>query len=954
MFKSLSLKRKILFSLLAAGLLPLLFISVAIDYQASRALEAQAFNQLISVRDIQKQQIENYFQQIRDQSETLSSNRMIVDAAKGFRFAFKLLGSELDAGSNLAQYKQALARYYQNDFANEYQKRTGNTIDAARLMPVDTLELVAQHQYIAANANPLGEKHLLDATRDGSSYDDLHERYHPAIRHYLEKFGYYDIFIADPMTGNIIYSVFKELDFATSLKTGPYKDTNFARAFRQAVDSGKASAVFLQDFEAYTPSYEAAAAFIASPIIDDGNMVGVLIFQAPVDRINAIMQQRSGLGDSGQTYLLGDDFLMRSQSPFDKDSSILRTRVESDAARAVIKDQTGEQIVELASGKEVLSAYAPVAIEGAHWGIMAEIDADEAFATITTLHFLTLALATITAAVLIAAALAFARGVYRQLGGDPTQIERIARAIADGDLQAQDDVARPTGVYAAMVSMRRNLSQSIERDIQHIVNSARKGDLSQRVELAGKQGFYQDLGTGINELVSACDNIIKDTLRVFEALSHGRLDQTYDSHYEGAFDQVKQNANATISKLRQVIEQDIQGLVNAAIAGNPEQRIELTGKEGFFKEISSGMNDLVDSVERIFADASSAIQGLAEGRLNQGIQNAYRGQFEELKRNINDSISQLDHTVISLLEAGDSISASANEVKQGSTDLSARTEQQASALEQTAASVEELTGNVRNTADNSAQAEQVANDARGTAVQGGEVMHEATRAMEEINQSSQKIAEIIGVIDEIAFQTNLLALNASVEAARAGEQGRGFAVVATEVRNLAGRSATAAKEIKELINDSVTKVGRGVSLVRQSSDNLDNIVDGITRVGTIIKEIASASHEQSSGINEVNQAINSMESLTQQNAALAEEASAAATSMSSQAQEMKMRLEFFEVSHGPMRTTSLPSKQVSPAASVAKPQPARTAVTAKAAPPAPRKAPQEPAPVMDDDDWEEF
>ena len=222
MFSSMSLKRKILISLLAAGLLPLLIIGVIIDYQASNALKAQAFNQLVSIRDIQKQQIESYFSQVRDQVETFSSSRMIIDAAKGFRFAFKLLGSEIDASGRLDAFKQQLAAYYQDDFANAYQARTGDAIDATGLMPSAVLEIAAQHQYIAANPNPLGDKHQLDSIDDGSSYDELHQRYHPAIRQYLEKFGYYDIFIVDAVSGNIIYSVFKELDFATNLKTGPY------------------------------------------------------------------------------------------------------------------------------------------------------------------------------------------------------------------------------------------------------------------------------------------------------------------------------------------------------------------------------------------------------------------------------------------------------------------------------------------------------------------------------------------------------------------------------------------------------------------------------------------------------------------------------------------------------------------------------------------------------------
>lgn len=250
-------------------------------------------------------------------------------------------------------------------------------------------------------------------------------------------------------------------------------------------------------------------------------------------------------------------------------------------------------------------------------------------------------------------------------------------------------------------------------------------------------------------------------------------------------------------------------------------------------------------------------------------------------------------------------------------------------------------------------------------------MQQASTAMEEINQSSQKIAEIISVIDEIAFQTNLLALNASVEAARAGEQGRGFAVVATEVRNLAGRSATAAKEIKELINDSVGKVESGVSLVEQSSKSQVEIIESITRVGSIISEISSASQEQSEGIEQVNAAVTSMDEVTQQNAALAEQTSAAATALNEQAGEMSQMMNFFTV-NGSSKATSITAGTTTPKSAPSKPKSRSEAknnavndqsrgneeVKPKSKTKNKPKVKENPEPVqsasLDDEDWEEF
>jgi len=241
-----------------------------------------------------------------------------------------------------------------------------------------------------------------------------------------------------------------------------------------------------------------------------------------------------------------------------------------------------------------------------------------------------------------------------------------------------------------------------------------------------------------------------------------------------------------------------------------------------------------------------------------------------------------------------SVLSSSHEIAQGNTDLSQRTEQQASSLEETASSMEEMTSTVRQNADNARQANQLAAGTREQAEQGGKVVSQAVTAMTGITESSNKIAAIIGVIDEIAFQTNLLALNAAVEAARAGEQGRGFAVVASEVRNLAGRSATAAKEIKELIEDSVVKVEQGSKLVDASGQTLEEIMTSVKKVSDIIAEIAAASMEQSEGIEQVNKAISQMDEMTQQNAALVEEAAAASESMGEQAGNLNEMVGFFK------------------------------------------------------------
>ncbi|MGB6489322.1 MAG: methyl-accepting chemotaxis protein, partial [Steroidobacteraceae bacterium] len=321
------------------------------------------------------------------------------------------------------------------------------------------------------------------------------------------------------------------------------------------------------------------------------------------------------------------------------------------------------------------------------------------------------------------------------------------------------------------------------------------------------------------------------------------------------------------------VEKEMQGMLSAVVAGDLGSRIDLGGKSGFFEAMSRGVNQLADNMAEVVS------------RVKRVAAEVHRG---------------------------------ADEISAGNSNLSQRTEEQSSSLEETASSMEEMTTTVKQNADNAAQANQLALAARDQAEKGGTVVSQAVSAMTGINEASKKIADIIGVIDDIAFQTNLLALNAAVEAARAGEQGRGFAVVASEVRSLAGRSATAAKEIKELIQDSVRKVEDGSVLVTQSGQTLEKIVASVKKVSDIVAEIAAASREQSSGIEQVNRAVMQMDELTQQNAALVEEATAASQAMVEQVRGLNEMLGRFQVGMSELAPAAFaPTGQAARAAEVA-------------------------------------
>jgi methyl-accepting chemotaxis protein len=349
---------------------------------------------------------------------------------------------------------------------------------------------------------------------------------------------------------------------------------------------------------------------------------------------------------------------------------------------------------------------------------------------------------------------------------------------------------------------------------------------------------------------------------------------------------------------------------------------------------------LIRSIRQPLNEAVSFAQAIATGNLTVQLTSRRQDEFGTMILALNDMRSKLVHVVTDVRKGTDNISVAAHEIASGNHDLSARTEQTASNLEETAASMEEISGTIRQSADAARTANQLATTAGLSAEHGGKVVGEVIRTMEEINQASRKINDIIGVIDGIAFQTNILALNAAVEAARAGEQGRGFAVVAGEVRTLAQRSAQAAREIKTLIGNSVDRVTVGSEQVNQAGVTMREIVDNVTRVRDIISEIAASASEQADGVTQVNAAVTHLDQMTQQNAALVEQSAAAATSMSEQAAQLAevvkvFRLDASDTAPSGMRDLKRPS------AAPVRPVATRSAIAVKpkkAATPAPKPA----------------
>ena len=342
-------------------------------------------------------------------------------------------------------------------------------------------------------------------------------------------------------------------------------------------------------------------------------------------------------------------------------------------------------------------------------------------------------------------------------------------------------------------------------------------------------------------------------------------------------------------------EAELASLLEAAVQGDFSRRLTLDGKTGFFHDIADGLNRLVDILSAGLADVAQVLGAIAQGDLSRRIESDYAGTFGQLKDDTNLTVERLREVVERIKDSTDTINTAAAEIASGNSDLSARTETQAGTLEETASAMEELSATVKQNAHNAQEANQLAQSSNQVAARGGKIVRRVVDTMGGIQDSSRQIADIIGVIDSIAFQTNILALNAAVEAARAGEQGRGFAVVAAEVRTLAQRSAQAAREIKTLIVGSVDQVDDGVKLVEQAGQTMTEIVDSFQQVTTLVTGIAVASREQSSGIEQVSRAVTQMDEVTQQNAALVEEAAAAAESLEEQARALARAVDLFRL-----------------------------------------------------------
>ena len=486
-------------------------------------------------------------------------------------------------------------------------------------------------------------------------------------------------------------------------------------------------------------------------------------------------------------------------------------------------------------------------------------------------------------AMLLGALLAWwiTRGITRTLGGEPDYVTDIVKRIADGDLSV--NVATRKGDETSMLFAVKNMVAKLVQVIEGqrvVVEAANRGDFNSRVSLDGLKGFQKDMGEGLNNLVTTTGASMDDVMRVMGAVSAGDLSMKIEKDYQGAYGRLKEYTNNTVAKLTQVIDgQSV--VVAAANRGDFNERIELTGLQGFQKDLGEGLNELVATTGASLDDVMRVMGAMSGGDLTLSIDKPYQGSFGQLKEYTNNTVAKLAQIIEEVRSAAGSLSSASEQVSATAQSLSQASSEQAAGVEETSASVEQMTASISQNTENAKVTDGMAGQAAKEAAEGGEAVKATVAAM-------KSIANKISIIDDIAYQTNLLALNAAIEAARAGEHGKGFAVVAAEVRKLAERSQVAAQEIGQV-------AGSSVELAEKAGTLLDQMVPNIRKTSDLVQEITAASQEQSSGVSQINAAVMQLSQTTQQNASSSEELAATSEEMSSQAEQLQQLMAFFKV-----------------------------------------------------------
>ncbi len=714
----------------------------------------------------------------------------------------------------------------------------------------DTLENpeeVLRRVYIDENPHPLGEKDLLVSADTGSNYGFIHAVYHPSLDALQNEMGYYDVFLFDP-EGNLVYSVFKENDFATNVITGKWRDSGLAEAFRGAVERTADDPTFFVDFAPYEPSNFAPAAFISRPVFNQqGTLLGVLAYQMPISLLNASIRDLEGLGETADGFLVGADGLLRTDSLMTEVNDILVTAYDPEVTKKALTGQSETLDFVEPTGRHVLAHYAPLEFLGTTWITVVQQDVDELFAGLPWALKRAVAIAFAIFLGALAISLFFSRGITRPVQKLTTAVGSVASGDYNVDIPETERGDELGELARATETFRQNSIKIVE------LNKEQEAANVQMAEMSAEREKAVEREKTLAKEKEAADNA----------------------------------AVADRENMMRKLGSSFGKVVDAAIVGDFKTRVDADFDDETLIHLAKNINLLLSAVDTGLSKTGLVLSKVANGDLTERMEGDFEGAFEELQTNVNGMVDSLQSLVGEISESGNVLSTSSGELQQTSDTLSRQAEQNAASVEETSAALVELAASIKQVNGNITEVSSNAQLARDSAQQSEIVAAEAATSMDRIADGSKEIVRVVGVINDIAFQINLLALNAGVEAARAGEAGRGFSVVASEVRQLAQRASEAAKEIAQVIAQSDTAVSEGVAKVADAKSSLEYIAQSVVKISDSVSDVSIAISEQTNGIQEISDAVARIDANTQKQAASFEEVTASSQVLAQEAEELR-------------------------------------------------------------------